>query len=141
MGAQENTAVARAIYDSINAHDPEAGAALMPDDAEWLEVPTGMRYRGPDGWRQNFGFWIGAFPDGRVEVTKIVASDDAVAVEYTGRGTNTGPMAGPDGETPATGRSVEIAFCDVWEFRDGRLAGGRSYFDMASLMGQLGLSG
>lgn len=30
------------------------GAALVLDDAEWVEVPTGARYQGPDGWRQNY---------------------------------------------------------------------------------------
>lgn len=140
MSAQDNAAVVRQLLDSINARDVEAGAALIPDECEWLEIPTGLRYRGPEGWRQNFGFWLGAFPDGRVEVTSLIATDGGVAVEYTGRGTNTGPLASPEGEIPATGRSVEMRFCDVWEFRGSRLAGGRSYFDMASLMGQLGLA-
>jgi len=140
MSAEDNATFARSLMESINAHDAERGAALIPDDTEWEEVPTGTRYRGPDGWRENFSFWIGAFPDGRVEITNLVASDTAVVVEYVGRGTNTGPIASPEGEIPPTGRSVEMRFCDVWEFREGRLAGGRSYFDMASLMAQLGLS-
>lgn len=140
MSAQDNAALARRLYDSINARDPEAGGALIPEDCEWLEVPTGIRYRGPDGWRENLAFWLGAFPDGRVEITNLVAAEDGVAVEYTGRGTNTGPLATPEGEVPATGRSVEMSFCDVWEVRSGRIAGGRSYFDLAALMGQLGLA-
>lgn len=141
MGAQENAASARALYDGINAHDPEQGAAVIADEAEWTEVPTGALYHGPDGWRQNLGFWLGAFPDGQVEVTSLFADGDSVAVEYTGRGMNTGPIAMPDGEIPPTGRSVELQFCDIWEFKGGKVAGGRSYYDMASLMGQLGLSG
>lgn len=140
MGAQENAALARKLYESINAHDAEAGAALIPENVEWDEVPSGARYRGPQGWRDNFAFWIGAFPDGRVEITNLVAAEDGVVVEYTGRGTNTGPIMGPEGEIPPTGRSVEMRFCDVWDFSNGTLAGGRSYFDMASLMAQLGLA-
>lgn len=90
MSAQDNAALARRLYDSINVHDPEAGAALIPEGCEWLEVPTGARLRGPDGWRENFAFWIGGFPDGNVEITNLVATDDGVSVEYTGRGTKTG---------------------------------------------------
>lgn len=135
-----NADIARALYQSINDKDPGAGAALVADHAEWSEAPTGQTYNGPHGWHDNYNFWIGAFPDGNVEVTNVVDGGDWVAVEYTGRGTNTGPMPGPEGEIPATGKSVELQFCDIWQFEDGKVVGGRSYFDMAGMLSQLGLA-
>ena len=136
-----NADVARALYAAINDRDADAGAACMADKAEWREVPTGQIYRGPAGWRANMDFWLGAFPDGRVEVTNLIDGGEWVAVEYTGRGTNTGPMSTPEGELPPTGRSVEIPMVDLWQFEDGKVVSGRSYFDMAGMMTQLGLSG
>jgi ketosteroid isomerase-like protein len=73
-------------------------------------------------------------------LTNLVATDDTVVAEYTGRGTNTGTLQTPMGEIPATGRSVEIRFCDVVEFRGGEMAGGRSYYDLAGMMPSSGLA-
>ena len=52
-----------------------------------------------------------------------------------------GPLVGPQGEIPPTGKSVDVAFCDVYQFKDGKFTSLRSYFDTATLMGQLGLMG
>lgn len=134
-----NVDSARALYQSINDDDPDAGAVHFAGDAEWSEVPTGQTYRSPSGWHENYNFWKGAFPDGQVEVTNVIDGGDQIAVEYTGRGTNTGPMMTPEGEMPPTGKRVEGQFVDVWEFRDGKVVGGRSYYDVAGLMAQLGV--
>ena len=69
----------------------------------------------------------------------MIGSDDYAVVEFVGRGTNTGPLATPQGEIPATGRAIEIPFCDVHRIEDGKITNGRSYFDMATMMRQLGL--
>ena len=140
MSAQDTAALARRLWDSINAHDVEAGAALIAHDCVYVEVPTGATYHGPDGWRENFRFWMGAFPDASVEITNLVATERGVAVEYVGRGTNTGAMVTTEGEIPATGRAAEMRFCDVLEIEGGRVASGRSYYDLGGLMSQLGLA-
>ena len=83
--------------------------------------------------------WADGFPDGRVEITNVVDGGDMVAIEYTGRGSQTGALASAQGEIPPTGRSVELQLCDVLEFEDGKVVRVRSYFDSGSLMAQLGL--
>jgi steroid delta-isomerase-like uncharacterized protein len=140
-GPVGNDDIMRTLYQSINDDNPDNGAALFADDAEWSEVPTGQTYRSPGGWQENYNFWKGAFPDGRVEITNVIDGGDKVVVEYTGRGTNTGPMPTPEGELPPTGKTVEGRFVDVWELRDGKIVGGRSYYDVAGIMAQLGVSG
>jgi limonene-1,2-epoxide hydrolase len=40
---------------------------------------------------------------------------------------------------PPTQNSEEVSFCDVYEIRDGRVARWRTYFDAATMMGQLGV--
>jgi ketosteroid isomerase-like protein len=49
-------------------------------------------------------------------------------------------MMTPEGEMPPTGKRVEGRFVDVWAFRDGKIVGGRSYYDAAGLMAQLGVT-
>jgi steroid delta-isomerase-like uncharacterized protein len=136
----QNTAtIARTVYEAFNDRDFERGLAVIAEDAEWVNMPTDDRFRGPEGFRRDLEQWANAFPDGRIEITNVRTSDDWAVVEFTGRGTNTGPLATPAGEMPATGRSVELQFCDVMEIRDGKIVRGRSYFDMATMMRQLGL--
>jgi len=118
---------------------PETAAALVAEDAEFREIPGSRTYRGPQGTRENFDFWLGAFPDGKVEITNLVDAGETVVVEYKGRGTNTGTLQIEGGAIPPTGKQVQLEFCDVLQFKGGKIAGGRSYYDAASMMQQLGL--
>ena len=46
-----------------------------------------------------------AFPDSRMEVTTVIESGDQAVMEGVYAGTNTGPLATPQGELPPTGRN------------------------------------
>ena len=139
VSAADNAALARKAYDLWNRRDFDGGAALCAPDVEVVNIATGQTFPGPEGVRRYQQSWATAFPDARVEVTHVIAAEDGAVVEFTGRGTHTGPLAGPQGEIPATGRPVEIRFCDVYEIRGGKIARQRTYFDLATLMRQLGL--
>src|SRR5262245_49448468 len=69
------------------SHIDEVGAGRM------------VRWVGPDILRVELGAYRSGLPDGRVEVTGIVAEDDEVIALFTVDGTNTGvtvvePLAG-----------------------------------------------
>jgi predicted ester cyclase len=83
--------------------------------------------------------WANAFPDGKVEIDNVVDGGDQVVIEYTGRGTHSGTLAGPMGEITATNRPVTLKLCDVWRFQGGTAKTVATYFDSGSLMTQLGL--
>jgi predicted ester cyclase len=81
-----------------------------------------------------------AAPDARIALTQVVAeSGTAIACEGVFSGTNTGPLVGPMGELPATGRSFELPFCDAFDVEEGKITGHRVYFDQMAFLGQLGL--
>jgi steroid delta-isomerase-like uncharacterized protein len=136
---QDNAMLARSFYEAYNNRDFDRVTSCIAEGAEWTNVATGQSFRGPDGYRQYLQSWATAFPDSTCEVTNLFSGGDWVLVEFTGRGTHSGPMHGPMGEIPPTGRHVESKFCDVYQFRDGKVVSGRTYFDAASLLGQLGL--
>jgi ketosteroid isomerase-like protein len=69
----------------------------------------------------------------------MVADEEGVVVEFRGRGTHTGPLANPAGDIRATGRKVDIPFCQVYRLKGGKIVSSRLYFDTATMMGQLGL--
>jgi steroid delta-isomerase-like uncharacterized protein len=135
----DNADVVRQMMQAINDHDRDAVVSLVASSFQQVDVATGQTYDGPAGMGEYYDFWLGAFPDGRVELTNLVASGDTVVTEYTGRGTNTGPLRTPEGEIPPTGRSVELAMCDVSRVEGGKIVAARSYYDSSSLIRQLGL--
>jgi steroid delta-isomerase-like uncharacterized protein len=139
IAPERNVLVARRYYDAFNRRALDEAAALVADDLEWTNHPLGAVYRGPAGFRRFLETYATAFPDSHTEVTSVVASGDRVIVEFIARGTHTGPLAGPVGDIRPTGRSVAIPLCEVLELRDGRIVAGRSYWDAATMMRQLGL--
>jgi steroid delta-isomerase-like uncharacterized protein len=130
---------ARTFYEDWNDRDFDRAAKHISGDAALTIVGTRERFEGPDGFRRFNTMWADAFPDGRVDVETVIDGGDRVVVEFVGRGTHTGPLVSPMGEIPATGRSLELKLCDVYEFRNGKVQAQRTYFDTASLMQQLGL--
>ena len=134
-----NASIANSLYESWNARDFDRFVGMFTDDAEIVIVGAGETLRGREGALQFAQMWAGGFPDGRVQIDRVIADGDTTAVEFTGRGTHTGTLAGPTGEIPATGRQVTLQLCDVHELEGGKIRRFRTYFDTAALLGQLGL--
>jgi len=60
---------------------------------------------------------------------------DKVVTLFTGRGTNDGDF----GEYPATGTKIETPMCEVVYFNDdGKLTAGELYYDLMTMLMQLG---
>lgn len=135
----DNLSIARRLYDGWNERAFEELADYGAEDAELVVVGTGDVFKGREGSLQYNQNWADAFPDGRITVDNLVASGDTVVVEFTGKGTHTGTLRTSMGDIPATGKSLTLKLCDVLEFRDGKVARQRSYFDSGSMMAQLGL--
>ena len=122
-----NVDTALALFQSISEDDLDAVAAHFADDAEWVELPLGLAYRGPAGWRKNVEYWRDGFTDGKAEVTNVIDAGDTVVIEYVGSGLNDRPLQTPQGELPPAGRYVEAGIVDVWEFEAGKIVRGRTY--------------
>jgi predicted ester cyclase len=80
-----------------------------------------------------------ALPDAAFEIDRWVEEDDAAVAVGRYTGTHTGPLVGPMGEIPATGRAVDVPFATMFEARDGQISAHRAYWDNATFMMQLGL--
>jgi steroid delta-isomerase-like uncharacterized protein len=74
------------------------------------------------------------FPDFHVNVLNIHHSDNAVIVEEIFGGTHNGPWAG----VSATGRKMQVPCACVFEFDGDRLTCEKLYFDLATVLRQLG---
>jgi steroid delta-isomerase-like uncharacterized protein len=78
----------------------------------------------------------GAFPDWRSDVEGLVAENDWVAEEWTGRGTHQGNFQG----IPATGRQVAVPGTVFYRIVAGKIVEFRGQFDRMSMMQQLGVA-
>ena len=142
--AQDTITVVKTLFDLTNSHqaDPawlDKSLTFFAEDCEVIDIPSGITSRGPDGYKQVILFFEEGFPDSRIEITNLFASEDQAVVEFVGRGTNTGPLHMPRGDVPPTGRAVELRFCDVYRVRNGKIVSYRSYYDLFSFLQQLGL--
>jgi steroid delta-isomerase-like uncharacterized protein len=77
-----------------------------------------------------------AFPDQRNELIAMHHGEDAVIVEAMLYGTHLGSFRG----LPPTGRAFEMQFCALFLFDEDRLLCERVYFDVATVLRQLGIA-
>jgi len=123
----------RAVYQAFNDKDLDRLLSYFHADAKVLNVPFGVTL----SVRDYVSNWSNAFPDAYCEVRRVFGSGDRVCAEFIGRGTHQGKMKTPNGELGPTQRRLEMRFCEVFEIRDGKIAGGHAYFDSATMMRQL----
>ena len=139
MSAQDNERTVRQFNETFNARDWDGAVALCTPGVELVTVPTGGTLQGAEGVTQFLQAWATAFPDSRVETTRVIADDRSAVLEFTGVGTHGGPLQTPAGEIPPTGKPVTLQFCQFLELEGGKIARARLYFDSMSMLGQLGV--
>jgi steroid delta-isomerase-like uncharacterized protein len=103
----------RARYEVVPLGEPVDGAANVHDLLQGL---------------------FEGFPDFHAEIERLHHSDGAVAAEVRMQGTHRGPWAG----IPATGRRIDVPVLSLFLFEGDKLVCEKVYFDMATLMRQLG---
>jgi steroid delta-isomerase-like uncharacterized protein len=129
-----NVASARALDQAFNYRDWEAAHAMIADDCVFVDG-TGQRHEGPEAFAQQyFKPWVDAFSDARRTEVSYYDAGDTVVVELVGRGTNDGDF----GPMAATGRRVELPYCEIYHFdADGKVDSGHAYYDLNGLLAQL----
>ena len=132
-------AIIAEIHAHIAAENSQDLAALldgMTDDCFNLIVPDPHRlYAGPEEVARRYrGLWA-TFPDLKVEMRRIVSiQEDAAVSEHTLSGTQRGSLFG----VPPTGTLVEVETAVIWDIVDGRIRGETVYFDVATMLRQIG---
>jgi predicted ester cyclase len=121
--------------EAFNARD--AAAEPWSQDAEFVAPNASMH--GREDVLGFLGVFWEAFPDGRLETSRVLAEGSAAAAEGRFIGTHTGVMRTPQGEVPPTGRRVDFRWMSSYEVRGDELSSEHLYFDQTELLGQLGL--
>ena len=124
--------------ETFNAHDIDGFTSVLADDVVF-QAPGGMSGQGKAACAQFFAGWFGAFPDAHVEVHALHVDGDVAVEEGTFTGTHRGPLRGPAGDIPPTGRPVTVPYIQVLRFRDGLHASFSLMYDRLLMLEQLGL--
>jgi steroid delta-isomerase-like uncharacterized protein len=99
-------------------------------------IATGETHEGASSVHSFLSETGEAFPDFRFETHAIRHADDALLVEVDFVGTHRGPWRG----LPATGRAVRYRMGNVFLFEDEGLVAERLYFDLLTVLRQLGIA-
>lgn len=139
MSEQDAIAVAPRGVEAFNAGDWDSYAEIIGPDGIYEEPAAQRRVVGSQENIEVAKAWKSAFPDGKGTITNAFRSGDNVTQEITWRGTQTGPLQGPMGSIPATGKSVTLKSVQVIKVEGGRAKEMRHYFDLLGMMAQLGV--
>ena len=141
METHDNSAIVRDLFDAFNDRDLDRVAAMVSEDFELVDFAVqGQVFRGPQGIVQWPQIFLTALPDAATELTNVVADGENWAfTEFVGRGTHTGPLVGPAGTIPPTGRSIEFPVGELMRIEAGKFTLVHVYYDGATLLRQLGV--
>jgi steroid delta-isomerase-like uncharacterized protein len=134
-------ASAKAPLLGYNAKDWAAVQAGITKDFVYDEVATRRKVQGAEETIAVWKGWAAAFPDSKATFDKALVAGETVVFELTWRGTHTGPLQTPSGTIPPTGKSIEVRGCAIQDLAGDRVRTQRHYFDMATLLEQLGVKG
>ena len=119
IGVDITTEWLQAFADAFNRHDADAIMAFMTDDcvfeASAGPEACGARFEGPAAVRAAFGDVWATFPDAHWGGARHFVCGDRGVSEWTFTGTR------------GDGSRVEVHGCDLFRFRDGRIALKNSY--------------
>lgn len=130
--------IAKSQISAYNQRDWTAVAAALAPGCVYDEVATHRRVQGVNDIMAAWRGWATAIPDSKASFDSVSVSGNTVTLELTWRGVHTGPLETPAGALPPSGRSMDIRACQVVEVSDGKVQSIRHYFDMATLLQQLG---
>lgn len=142
LSPQQLTDAAKAPFLAFGRKDWDAVRASITPDFAYDEVATNRKTQGQDQTLALWKGWAAAFPDSAPTFHGTSVSGNTVVLELTWKGTHTGPLETPKGPIAATGKRIEIRACSVTEItpESGKAKLARQYFDMATMLQQLGVT-
>jgi steroid delta-isomerase-like uncharacterized protein len=126
----------QAYFDAWKGTDLDRILAYYSDDV-MIQLPTGT-LNGKPAVREHFVQpFVGGFPGNVHAMQRLALAPNLVAVEWEFQAVHAGQFLG----IPATGRRVNVPGCSFYQYDlDQQLiTGGHLYFDVGTLMRQLGV--
>jgi predicted ester cyclase len=126
------------LFGRLDAQDFDGVAALLTPACD-LQHPAAT-VQGSTEAANFFRGSLSGFAECRHDLTQFLSDGDWFAVEGIWRGTNSRPMVTPDGELPATGKTVTTPFAVLGTVEKEQISSLHIYSDQLGMMAQLGLA-
>jgi steroid delta-isomerase-like uncharacterized protein len=138
MSKQENLRTFNEWISAHRAHDLDKLISFVTDDVV-IRSAAGEKMPPANGKAEAREHWQGiysTFPDFKMEAVALTAEDDRLVAEISHGGTMKGKM----GDQGPTGKSYRLTGAFRMDFTNGKIQHIQSYWDTASMAGQLGLA-
>ncbi|CAN7625724.1 ester cyclase [Phenylobacterium sp. LjRoot225] len=132
------TEIAKAVTIAYGDKDWGKVKDLFAADAVYDEKGTHRRVQGVEQIIDAWKGWAAAFPDSKATFVREFASGDTAVIEVVWKGVHTGPLQLPSGAIPASAKPIELPACQVVQVEGGKVQSFTHYFDMLTLLTQIG---
>lgn len=121
----------RETFLAWNSHDPDKVISFYTEDAVYEDVAYGEVSRGKAELRKFAAGFFEAVPDLKVEVVSASAHNGRGSLEWVFSGTDKGLFK--------TGKKFSVRGASLFEMRGGKCSSNRDFYDLATIMRQLGV--
>ena len=118
-----------------DSHDVEKIVSFYTDDCLYEDLAVGAEKRGKKEVIEFIREFFVGFPDVKITITGTFFSNDRVCLEWVMAGTHSGNLPG----MPATGKTISVRGAGVQEIEENRVCRQSDYYNMATLLQQLGV--
>jgi steroid delta-isomerase-like uncharacterized protein len=141
LSEKQLIAAAKAPIVAYNEKKWDAVKAACTADFAYDEVASNRKVKGINEALALWKGWAAAFPDSKATFEHAFVSGEKVVLEITWKGTHQGPLQTPKGAIAPTGKKIEMRSCVVCDMAGEKCKGQRQYFDMATMLQQIGVGG
>lgn len=119
-----------------NRRDIPGLLATLVEEPQYTLMATGQVYQGKTGVASFYQGLFDGLPDATFDLVSVTIGEQMVVEESRFRGTHNGELF----EIPATGKFVTFPLIIMFPVVGDRFYGERMYFDMNTLLEQMGLA-
>lgn len=132
--AEQNKQLARDYFQAFLDRDEAWWRAHIAPDFKRHDPGLPFEVRGPDGVKQLADALHPGIPDMKLPIADVIAEGEKVLVRLRVQGTHAGELMG----IAPTGKTIDIAVLDLFQFRDGVLIEHWALLDNLGLLKQIG---
>lgn len=133
--------IAQQLVDAFNNRTyVDDASKFYTDDTVFVDNATGQEGMGIEAGIMSSDVWVQALPDAQAEVISHEVDGNTVTTTVIGRGTFTGQMMTPDGQTiPGNGATMELEYVQTIFLDGDTVVRQEASYDAQDMMSQLGL--
>ena len=130
--------IAKASVIAYNDKNWSKAKDTLAADAVYDEKGTHRRIQGAGHIVETWQGWAKAIPDSKATFVREFVSGNIAVLELVWKGVHSGPLQTPSGTIPASNKPIEVPACQVVQVEGDKVKSVSHYFDMQTLLTQIG---